>query len=166
PGDAWFDSGDLMRDLGFKHAQFVDRLGDTFRWKGENVSTTEVERILDSIPGISETVAYGVEIPGTNGRAGMASIRLTVDENAFDFTDLLAQLRQKLPAFAIPLFLRLSEELETTGTFKHKKAPLKDAGFDLKRQDNPVYAWLPGTQTYTRLTPELQARIEAGEFRY
>src|SRR5690606_30759433 len=107
-GDAWFDSGDLMRDIGFKHAQFVDRLGDTFRWKGENVSTTEVERIADSCEHISETVAYGVEIPHTNGRAGMASVRLNCDIAAFDFQALLAELRQDLPPYAIPLFLRIS----------------------------------------------------------
>ena len=69
-GDAWFNTGDLMRDIGCKHAQFVDRLGDTFRWKGENVSTTEVENVLGAFPGVEDAVVYGVEIPGTNGRCG------------------------------------------------------------------------------------------------
>jgi len=165
-GDAWFDSGDLMRDIGFKHAQFVDRLGDTFRWKGENVSTTEVERIADSCEHISETVAYGVEIPHTNGRAGMASVRLNCDIAAFDFQALLAELRQDLPPYAIPLFLRISDNVEKTGTFKHKKAPLKTAGFDIQQVKDPVYVWLPGTDTYVRLTQEIHEAILAGHYRF
>ncbi len=166
PGDSWFDTGDMMRDLGFKHAQFVDRLGDTFRWKGENVSTTEVEHIVDGYDHVSETVVYGVEIPNTNGRAGMASIRFDIDHTQFDFKKFLAHLKTELPHYAIPVFIRVSAGMETTGTFKHKKAPLKDAGFDLAKQDNPVYVWLPGTDDYTQVTPELQSKIESGEFRY
>jgi len=165
-GDAWFNTGDLMRDLGFKHAQFVDRLGDTFRWKGENVSTTEVEHIVDSSTHVSETVVYGVEIPNTNGRAGMASIRLDCEESEFDFKSLLSHLSQELPHYAIPVFIRLSKGMETTGTFKHKKAPLKDAGFDLDKQDNPVYVWLPKADSYVPLTESIQKDIEAGEYRY
>jgi citronellyl-CoA synthetase len=165
-GDRWFDTGDMMRDLGFKHAQFCDRLGDTFRWKGENVSTTEVEHIIDQYPQISETVVYGVEIPNTNGRAGMASLRLDCDESTFDFKAFLQYLHKELPHFAIPVFLRLSEGMETTGTFKHKKAPLKEAGFDLKKQDNPVYVYLPKADSYTPMTPDIQKNIEEGEYRY
>lgn len=165
-GDAWFDTGDMMRDLGFKHAQFVDRLGDTFRWKGENVSTTEVEFILDGMPKISETVAYGVEIPNTNGRAGMASIRLDCETHEFDFKALHQRLCSELPAYAIPVFLRISDGVDVTGTFKHKKAPLKEAGFDLQKQDAPVYVWLPGADTYVPLSKGLQEQIESGEYRY
>ncbi len=165
-GDAWFNSGDLMRDIGFKHAQFVDRLGDTFRWKGENVSTTEVEHILDGFPHVSESVVYGVEVPNTNGRAGMASIRFDEDHQIFDFKKFLTYLKHELPPYAIPLFIRVSEGMETTGTFKHKKAPLKDAGFDLSKQDNAVYAWLPGQDTFILLTPEIQKKIENGDYRY
>lgn len=165
-GDAWFNTGDLMRDLGFKHAQFVDRLGDTFRWKGENVSTTEVELILDGFDDVSESVVYGVEIPNTNGRAGMASMRLECDESQFDFKRFLAHLREQLPHYAVPIFLRLSDAMEVTGTFKHKKAPLKEAGFDLAKQDCPVYVCLPRGDTYVRLTPEVQQGIESGLYRY
>lgn len=166
PGDAWFNTGDLMRDMGFRHAQFVDRLGDTFRWKGENVSTTQVEAVLDAVAQISEAVVYGVEIPGTNGRAGMACVRLDCAAADFDFHALLRQLRQELPAYAVPLFLRLSAQLETTGTFKHKKAPLKEQAYELDRCPDPLYAWLPGSDCYVPLTRELQVAIAAGTYRY
>ncbi|WP_339526477.1 long-chain-acyl-CoA synthetase [Pseudomonas sp. EA_35y_Pfl2_R111] len=166
PGDAWFNTGDLMRDMGFRHAQFVDRLGDTFRWKGENVSTTQVEAVLDAVVDVSETVVYGVEVPNTNGRAGMACIRLACAPDGFDFQALLTHLRQELPAYAVPLFLRLSAAMETTGTFKHKKAPLKEQGYDLERCSDPLYAWLPGSDRYVPLTRELQATIAAGGYRY
>jgi citronellyl-CoA synthetase len=166
PGDAWFNTGDLMRDMGFRHAQFVDRLGDTFRWKGENVSTTQVEAVLDCVAGVSETVVYGVEVANTNGRAGMACIRLACAPETFDFQALLTHLRQELPAYAVPLFLRLSAEMETTGTFKHKKAPLKEQAYDLDRCSDPLYAWLPGSDRYVPLTRELHAAISAGNYRY
>lgn len=165
-GDAWFNSGDLMKDMGFKHAQFVDRLGDTFRWKGENVSTTEVEHVFDALPNVSETVVYGVEIPNTNGRAGMASLRLNCKEEEFDFRKLVQKLNQELPHYAVPVFLRLSKDMDTTGTFKHKKAPLKEQGFDLGKIKEPVYALLPKATEYIRLTPKLQKEIEAGNYRY
>jgi citronellyl-CoA synthetase len=166
PGDAWFNTGDLMRDMGFRHAQFVDRLGDTFRWKGENVSTTQVEAVLDGVAEVSETVVYGVEVANTNGRAGMACIRLACAPEDFDFQALLTHLRQELPAYAVPLFLRLSVEMETTGTFKHKKAPLKEQAYDLERCSDPLYAWLPGSDRYVPLTRELQVAIAAGQYRY
>jgi citronellyl-CoA synthetase len=166
PGDAWFNTGDLMRDMGFRHAQFVDRLGDTFRWKGENVSTTQVEAVLDGVAEVSETVVYGVEVANTNGRAGMACIRLACAPQDFDFQALLTHLRQELPAYAVPLFLRLSTEMETTGTFKHKKAPLKEQAYDLERCSDPLYAWLPGSERYVPLTRELQVAIAAGNYRY
>lgn len=166
PGDAWFNTGDLMRDLGFRHAQFVDRLGDTFRWKGENVSTTQVEAILDGIEQISEAVVYGVEVADTNGRAGMACIRLSGTPDTFDFQALLGRLREELPAYAVPLFLRLSKQLETTGTFKHRKGPLKEQGFDPLRCPDPLYAWLPGSDRYVPLTRELHAAIQGGTYRY
>ncbi|MFO8212362.1 long-chain-acyl-CoA synthetase, partial [Pseudomonas aeruginosa] len=97
--------------------QFVDRLGDTFRWKGENVSTTEVENVLGAFPGVEDAVVYGVEIPGTDGRCGMAALRLAPGQ-ALDGKALAEHLDRELPAYAVPLFLRLLQQVETTGTFK------------------------------------------------
>ena len=166
-GDAWFNTGDMMRDIGFRHAQFVDRLGDTFRWKGENVSTTEVEQIVDQCEGVLESVVYGVEIPGTNGRAGMAQVRLAAPHGEYDFAHLSDQLRRDLPPYAIPVFLRINEQaMETTGTFKHQKNKLKEQGYDLGQQGNPVYVMLPGERHYQRLTESVQAAIDAGEYRF
>lgn len=166
-GDAWFDTGDLMRDIGYRHAQFVDRLGDTFRWKGENVSTTEVEQILDGFEGIQESVVYGVEIPNTNGRAGMAQVRLYQDHTEFDFPALCAYLKRELPPYAIPVFLRINEQaMETTGTFKHQKNKLKEQKYDLSQQANPVYALLPKADCYQQLDQATQQAIDSGEYRF
>ena len=166
-GDRYFNTGDLLRNIGFGHAQFVDRLGDTFRWKGENVSTTEVENILLQHPNISEAVAYGVEIRNTNGRAGMAAITPAESLATLDFSELLAFAREQMPAYAVPLFLRVKVKMETTGTFKYQKTRLKDEAFDPgKTGDDPIYAWLPGTQTYVQVTAQLLADIHGGAFRY
>ncbi len=165
-GDSYFNTGDLLRDIGFKHAQFVDRTGDTFRWKGENVSTTEVEAMADNFSGVVETVVYGVEIPGTNGRCGMASMRLAVPEAQFNFKGLVQHLRADLPAYAIPLFLRLAKSMDTTGTFKHQKAKLKDDGFTIDKVGEPVYVLLPGSDEYIRLTSDIESGIVAGKYRF
>jgi citronellyl-CoA synthetase len=166
-GDRYFNTGDLLRNIGFGHAQFVDRLGDTYRWKGENVSTTEVENILLQHPLISEAVAYGVEIRNTNGRAGMAAITPAESLATLDFSELLAFAREQMPAYAVPLFLRVKVKMETTGTFKYQKTRLKDEAFDPgKTGDDPIYAWLPGTQTYVQVTEQLLSDIHGGKYRY
>ncbi|WP_111893611.1 long-chain-acyl-CoA synthetase [Acinetobacter sp. MB5] len=167
-GDAYFNSGDLVRNLGFRHAQFVDRLGDTFRWKGENVSTAEVEGILCDHPLINEAVVYGVEIPQTNGRAGMASISLatgmTLDQ--LDLGALWQDLKQALPAYAIPIFLRIQDQLETTSTFKYPKQKLKSQGFDLAQCEDTILVYLPQTQTYAVLSDEIFALIQQYHYRF
>ncbi|WLG86631.1 long-chain-acyl-CoA synthetase [Pseudomonas cucumis] len=166
-GDRYFNTGDLLRNIGFGHAQFVDRLGDTYRWKGENVSTTEVENILLQHPHIAEAVAYGVEIHNTNGRAGMAAITPAESLATLDFSELLAFARQQMPAYAVPLFLRVKVKMETTGTFKYQKTRLKDEAFDPnKTGDDPIYAWLPDTQTYVQVTEQVLADIQGGKYRY
>ena len=166
-GDRYFNTGDLLRNIGFGHAQFVDRLGDTYRWKGENVSTTEVENILLQFPHISEAVAYGVEVHNTNGRAGMAAITPAESLATLDFSELLDFARQQMPAYAVPLFLRVKVKMETTGTFKYQKTRLKEEAFDPgKTGDDPIYAWLPGTQTYVQVTEQVLADIQGGKYRY
>ncbi|MCR8932159.1 MULTISPECIES: long-chain-acyl-CoA synthetase [unclassified Pseudomonas] len=166
-GDRYFNTGDLLRNIGFGHAQFVDRLGDTYRWKGENVSTTEVENLLLLHPHISEAVAYGVEIHNTNGRAGMAAITPAESLATLDFAELLAFARERLPSYAVPLFLRVKVKMETTGTFKYQKTRLKNEAFDPGQTGgDPIYAWLPGTQTYSRVTEQILAEILEGKHRY
>ncbi|HNN28916.1 MAG TPA: long-chain-acyl-CoA synthetase, partial [Agitococcus sp.] len=165
-GDRYFNTGDLVRDIGFRHAQFVDRLGDTFRWKGENVSTTEVENLMCSYPSLAEAVVYGVEIPNTNGRAGMAAI--TPHEGMeIDYAHLLEHLRKEMPVYAIPVFLRQQQKMETTGTFKYQKNNLKKDGFDINAaHGEPLFVWLPGTTSYQPLTAEILENINKGAYRF
>jgi acyl-CoA synthetase (AMP-forming)/AMP-acid ligase II len=163
-GDAWFNTGDLVRDQGFKHIQFVDRVGDTFRWKGENVATSEVEGAIGRFDGVQHAVVYGVQVPGTDGRAGMAALSLAGGLAAFDGTALAAHLRGCLPAYAVPLFLRLQPEPETTGTFKYRKVELKREGFDPARVDEPLF--LLDADAYRPLTREDHTAIAAGTIRF
>ncbi|WP_028475499.1 long-chain-acyl-CoA synthetase [Nevskia ramosa] len=160
-GDCWFNTGDLVRDQGLRHIQFVDRVGDTFRWKGENVATTEVEAALNQIEGIEQAVVYGVEVPGTDGRAGMAS--LSCAAKRFDGKRIATELRAALPAYAVPLFIRLRKEQEVTATFKYRKVDLKREGFDLEQISEPLYV-LDG-DSYRKLTPATHAKLQSGSFR-
>ena len=164
-GDAWFNTGDMMRDLGFRHAQFVDRLGDTFRWKGENVSTTEVENVLGRCTCVLDAIVYGVEIPNTNGRAGMAAIRLQQDAS-LDLDEIMNTLRGALPDYAVPHFVRVVDEVESTGTHKYKKAPLKKDAFDPDRCGERLFARLPGDNSLKLLTTDIFNAIKAGEYRF
>ncbi|ARB29435.1 long-chain-acyl-CoA synthetase [Pseudomonas tolaasii] len=166
-GDRYFNTGDLLRSIGFGHAQFVDRLGDTYRWKGENVSTTEVENVLLQHPQIAEVVAYGVEIENTNGRAGMVAITPSESLASLDMRELLQFAHGQLPHYAVPLFLRIKVQMETTGTFKYQKVKLKEEAFDPDKAGNdPVFAWLPGSDCYVPVTGPLLAQIQGGHFRY
>ena len=165
-GDRWFNTGDIMRDMGFRHAAFVDRSGDTFRWKGENVSTTEVEMLLEEVPQIEEAIVYGVEIPNTNGRAGMASLKLGCDVKDFDFKDMVVQLNENIPHYAIPVFLRIDQNIALTGTLKHQKGPLKQMAFDIEKNNCPVYVLLPKADQYVALDKTMQNDIEQGNYRF
>lgn len=167
-GDSFFNTGDLVRDIGFRHAQFVDRLGDTFRWKGENVSTTEVENMVSEYEKIAEAVVYGVEIPDTNGRAGMAAITLTdaAELNEEDCSAMVNLFKKSLPAYAVPVFLRIQKQVETTGTFKYQKNKLKEQAFDPKQTDERLLVLLPNATAYCDLTPEIYANIQAYKYRF
>lgn len=136
-GDTWFDTGDLVRSQGYMHVAFVDRLGDTFRWKGENVATTEVEGAISEHDAVSEAVVYGVEVPGADGRAGMAAVTLHPGAE-LDGARLADELLGALPIYAVPLFVRIVDELEHTSTFKSRKVDLRNEGFS-KVGDDPLY---------------------------
>jgi fatty-acyl-CoA synthase len=161
-GDAWFRTGDLMRQDAGGFCHFVDRIGDTFRWKGENVSASEVAAALAEFPGIIEATVYGVPIPGVDGAAGMAAL---VTDSPLDLTRLRAHLVQRLPTYARPLFLRIQECIAITGTFKHQKADLVREGFDPAATPDATYFGGPATGGYMRLDTALFERIRSGIIR-
>jgi len=163
-GDAWFNTGDLVRDIGFGHIQFVDRTGDTFRWKGENVSTTEVEKVANTFSQVSLSSVYGVTMPGGDGRAGMIAIIPKCDIEKFDFTEIAAHFRGALPSYAVPKFLRINTELECTPTHKIKKVNLKNEGFDPGAVSDAIYVLLPGEAAYKPLTEQLYAEVMEGKY--
>ena len=161
-GDAWFRSGDLMSRDRAGYIYFKDRIGDTFRWKGENVATNEVAETLSQYPGIRTANVYGVTVPGTDGRAGMAS--LTVAED-FDIQGLRDFLAKQLPPYAVPLFIRIEPEAQTTGTFKYRKVELVEEGFDIGRVSDPLWFGTPGADDYEPLTAAQHGKILASEYR-
>jgi fatty-acyl-CoA synthase len=160
-GDSWFRTGDLMRQDAEGYFYFIDRLGDTFRWKGENVSTSEVAEVLSGAPGVKEANVYGVPLEGADGKAGMAAL---VTGPEFDLTALAAHVDAELPVYARPLFLRLQPEIETTGTFKYTKTDLVADGFDPSRVADPLFLRLP-EDGYQPLDAGLHARLTSGEVR-
>jgi fatty-acyl-CoA synthase len=141
---------------------FIDRIGDTFRWKGENVATSEVAEALSVAAGVREANVYGVALPGQEGRAGMAAI---VVDDSFDPAALYAHLERSLPSYARPVFLRLGSAIEVTGTFKHRKVDLAKQGFDPAVVGDPVLLADSTAKSYVPLVPALYARILAGEVR-
>ncbi len=161
-GDAWFRTGDLMRmdDAGFYF--FVDRVGDTFRWKGENVSTAEVADALASFPGVADVNVYGVAVPGHDGRAGMAAI---VAAPGFDLEAFAGHIASALPSYAVPVFLRFVADLAVTETFKPKKAKLAAEGFDPLVVGDPVFVRDAAGRGYARLDPLLYSHVVDGTVR-
>ncbi|MCF4166929.1 long-chain-acyl-CoA synthetase [Zavarzinia compransoris] len=162
-GDMWFRTGDLMRRDAHGYFYFVDRIGDTFRWKGENVSTAEVAEALTVFPGVKEVNVYGVQVPNTDGRAGMASLVAgdDLDLEAYD-----AHIARALPSYAQPYFLRIQPEIEITGTFKHRKVDLVKEGFDPAKVADPLYIRHPELGGIKPLTPAIHADIVEGRLRF
>lgn len=171
-GDAWFNTGDLMKSvdvgfsLGYKHYQFVDRVGDTFRWKSENVSTNEVGEIINGHPQVDFCNIYGVEVPGADGKAGMASIVLAEGVEALDLQGFSAYVEEQLPAYARPVFLRIQSEIDTTGTFKMVKGDLRKEGYDLEQVSDPLYVLKPRSNSYEPLNADFAVTLRAGKGGY
>jgi fatty-acyl-CoA synthase len=161
-GDTWFRSGDLMRRDAEGYFYFVDRVGDTYRWKGENVSTTEVSEVIGGFAGIHEANVYGVEVPGREGRAGMAAIVCDQDLN---LADLRSYVAAHLPDYARPLFLRIGGEIDVTATFKQRKISLVKDGFDPAHIQDALFFDDPRTHAYVRLDGTLYREIVSGEVR-
>jgi fatty-acyl-CoA synthase len=161
-GDEWFRTGDLMRldEAGYFH--FVDRVGDTFRWKGENVATSEVNEAIVDCPGVIDATTYGVEIPGADGRAGMAAV---VVDDRFDLTEFQHHIARRLPAYAQPVFVRISATLETTETFKQKKHQLVREGFDPRLVTDPLLFRDLASGAYRSIDAEAYTCILDGSIR-
>jgi citronellyl-CoA synthetase len=171
PGDRWFNTGDLVRkvDVGFAmglpHYQFVDRVGDTFRWRAENVSTNEVGEILNACEQIEISNIYGVDVPGAEGKAGMAAITLKPG-HTFDIVAFTAYVDRELPAFARPVFVRIQQEQDTTGTFKLFKGKLKQQAYHLDQVDEPIYVRQPKSEQYQRLDTKFYKKLIDGKAGY
>ena len=167
-GDSWFNTGDILKtmDVGFalgrKHYQFVDRVGDTFRWKSENVSTNEVAEILNLFNQVNMANVYGVKIPKSEGRAGMVAFNCELKE--FKWSDFSKFVAEKLPKYAQPVFIRIIKELETTGTFKLKKNDLREEAYHLdKIKGDQIYIKKPGNSSYEVLDKSYYDIIMSGE---
>jgi acyl-CoA synthetase (AMP-forming)/AMP-acid ligase II len=160
-GDSWLNSGDLVRNQGFRHIAFVDRVGDTYRWKGENVATTDVERAIGSVAGIAQAGVYGVRLFDTDGRAGMAAVVMRTNRT-FSGALLARHLFQVLPAYAVPIFVRVMQTQKTTSTLKIRKVELRQQGFDPAEIREPLFVLLHRDKGYEALTVESFHRIQDG----
>ncbi|MET0456410.1 MAG: long-chain-acyl-CoA synthetase, partial [Mycobacterium sp.] len=175
-GDVWFNTGDLMRSQGFGHAAFTDRLGDTFRWKGENVATTEVEAAVSTDPQVEECTVFGVEVEGAGGKAGMVAIQLK-DGADFDGKALAKAAYDHLPGYAVPLFVRVTESLAHTSTFKSQKVELRKQGYgggsgeaegddddtEAGQLDDPIYVLAGREEGYVPFYQEYPGEVVDGK---
>ena len=161
-GDQWFSSGDLLKRDKDGYYFFVDRIGDTFRWKSENVATSEVSEAISTFVGVKEANVYGVLVPGEDGRAGMASI---VPGEEFSINGLYEHLSQHLPKYSIPVFIRISKEIEVTGTFKYKKTDLVKDGFDPSVVKDQMYYASTSENDYIGLDANVFKKISDHELK-
>lgn len=171
-GDQYFNTGDILKQvdvgfaLGLPHYDFVDRVGDTFRWKGENVSTNEIGELLSEHQDVVLANVYGVEIPGTNGRAGMAALTLK-EGHTLDIASFSKLVKEKIPVYAQPLFLRIHPNMETTGTHKLKKGELREEAFHLaKKGADAIYVLKPSAKEYCLLDEDFYQVIMNGKSGY
>jgi solute carrier family 27 fatty acid transporter 1/4 len=163
-GDSAFLTGDVLVTDEYGYMYFRDRTGDTFRWRGENVSTSEVEAVVSNIIKLNDATVYGVEVPGCDGRAGMAAV---VDENnSIDLAYLYTELCKKLPAYARPLFIRILQEVETTGTFKLKKVEYRKEGIDPGVVADQMFYLDGKDKCYKLLDKEVYEEIKLGKIRF
>lgn len=162
-GDKYFRTGDLITRDSKGYFYFTDRIGDTFRWHGENVSTTEVAECVSAFPGVSEANVYGVEVPGMDGRACM--VAMVADKDTLNLAKFAEHNRANLPSYANPIFLRFLPQIEVTGTFKHLKVQLRKEGIDPAKVTDPVYWLNPDTKAFEPLDAEAYARIAGGNAR-
>ena len=163
-GDIYFNTGDLLKEIGkfkkiYNFNQFVDRIGDTFRWKGENVSTEEVESVINEFDQVEMCCVYGVKIPHTEGRAGMVSIISNSQSKDFDFAGFYSMIQENLPEYAVPKFIRFTPNLSTTATLKIKKGNLKKEAYNLEEIEDSIYILLPNSSGYRLLTKEIYSGI-------
>ncbi len=164
-GDRYFISGDLLKVHSKGYVSFVDRLGDTFKWKGEVVATNEVADIIFRFGGIEDANVYGVEVKGAEGRTGMAALTL-LPERTFDLEAFAGYINQNLAVYALPRMIRLREKADTTSTFKQLKTKLKEDGFNPDIIDDPLFFLDPDTKKYVKMSPELFEKIHSGVIRF
>ncbi|XP_043274832.1 long-chain fatty acid transport protein 4 isoform X2 [Venturia canescens] len=162
-GDSAFLSGDILVSDELGYLYFKDRTGDTFRWKGENVSTTEIEAVVSNLVNYRDCIVYGVEIRGSEGRAGMAAIY--DEDSSVDMNRLSSMIREQLPSYARPLFVRTLTKIDMTGTFKLKKKDLQEEAYDPRKITDKLY-YLDPKLGYQLLTPEIYDQIQAGKIRF
>ncbi|WND02998.1 long-chain-acyl-CoA synthetase [Temperatibacter marinus] len=162
PGDKWFRTGDLMKRDNYGYIYFIDRIGDTYRWKGENVATNEVADVLSDFEAIETANVYGVSVPGNDGRAGMAALTLS---GSIDYEDLLAYLQSNLPSYALPIFLRIQDHASMTGNFKFQKVTVQKEGFDISNIKENVMFLCPEEKAYGPLTVDKYRRLITEDYR-
>lgn len=162
-GDCYFNSGDLLRTDTEGFVYFQDRIGDTFRWKGENVATTEVADHLLTVDCIEEANVYGVKVPGHEGRIGMAALKLR-DNMDFDCGATHQHVKNFLPSYARPRFIRIQAVLDVTGTYKQTKGKLAQEGFDPSFVKDPLF-FLDDTKGYIPMTQDIYDSIAGGKLR-
>ena len=159
-GDAWYRTGDLMRKDRSGYFYFVDRIGDTFRWKGENVSTTELAEVIAGFDAVVDVVVYGVTVPGTEGRAGMAAI---VAKDGFELPQLQLYLTHRVPEYAQPTFFRICANIEATATFKPQKQRLVDESYNPRVTSNPIYFYNRSLRSIMRVDDAVYSEIMDGK---